>query len=746
MPQPYIDIVHSGNTVPLSQFVEDNGIVLGDLDGDIFTIDNLYAYQENDQRIQCALRPEEQVTSASDAIVHSGVVIRAPKDRIDKETVATGGKIVVNNGTFEAFLDERVKEILADTDYRPVNIDGLEHERGKTFRFINECTVWIWCKALGKETGSGKIINVTPFIEGINTNVGDNGGNFTLKLAPIVGSIQSTEGGKWLLDQGAALQYAYNDKRNIVSRAADSHYTRMTDGKEAFKQRLFLFHNIIQSNDVVFIKYETLESERLKREEEIGNLTLDSLVIDPSQLISGDGAKKKQLFDMIGLVDTNHQSRSSANADFSIQIGGRDLMKLLLEDGAYFFPTDIAGISGGVQGEKKTAAIKRLLTGEFNMFNAFVDRTIDFSMRFVFNMLSNIRICNEDLFRSYGAERTTRYEYAKVTDTSTPTETLEETPVEGIWQIIKLAIDPVVADRRLVDTSIMSDQGSLKSFIDGKIIQNPFVEFYGDTYGNQYFFMIRKPPFNKESMLSNVKLAINVTEEDVYSESLQWNDEDVYSWYRIIPRGNFYGDDESVALTYFPAIFFEEYANIWGSRPYQVVSNYIDYKGIRAKEHTIGLDHLVEQAYQDLAFMIQSNCYLPFSRKGTITLKGDRRIKRGNLIRLVSTGEIFHVDSVSNFFSVNEGTTERGTTLAVSRGLKERFIDGFNVFVPSYSDGSGQGKYRKISYFDIISMKENTEGVAGTKNFIVDKDVFNFFLRRMQVDNQQGGAVSSNVF
>ena len=67
-------------------------------------------------------------------------------------------------------------------------------------------------------------------------------------------------------------------------------------------------------------------------------------------------------------------------------------------------------------------------------------------------------------------------------------------------------------------------------------------------------------------------------EDDVIeSADLKFDDSEVYSWYRLTPRGNFFGDSKGISLLQFPAIFFPEYAEIWGSRPLSIVSNYIDY-------------------------------------------------------------------------------------------------------------------------------------------------------------------------
>lgn len=752
----YVEIVHSGEPLSFDLFVERNNILLTET----FTISNLYEYQDNKKRIQDNLRPEDKkilnqlgatlnIVSDSYPFIRSGTLIKVPKDNLDKETLATSGNLVIPNEDFEAFLDQKIKDIIQDTNYKPINIDRLENASGKTFKFANQVSVWIWCKALGNLNSGGDLINITPFVIGVTTNVSDNGGNFSIDLAPVLTTFLRKQKAqdRWTLDKAHVQQYSWNGNKSVSVLGSMS--------KKAGEERLdnnYFFSSVVQSNDVVFIKFETLELEREKREAEIGDLSLDNLivpfeslvglnevqfqtqVVDPAtgttrQVSRKKNERRKQLFDMIGLVDTVTKSESPDAAEVSINVGGRDLMKLLIEDGEYFFPADIAGVSGNIQSDNvEGRALQRLVSGEFNFFNAYVDRTIDFSIRFVFYMLSNIKICSNNLFDAYGEERTFRYEYAKVTENSN-SQDLQRVPVEGIWQIIKLTIDQRVANRRLVDSSIVSDQGSLQSFIKGKVCQEPFVEFFGDTYGNQYYLIARKPPFSKESYLSNKRNAITIYPDDVYQQTLNFSDEDVYSWYRLTPAGNFFGDDEDVALAYFPAVFFEEYANIWGSRPYSVNTNYIDFYGIRGGNHSINLDYLVEQARQDLAYVIESHAYLPFSKKGTIVMKGDRRIRRGMCIRLAATKEIYHVDTVSNSFRVSEGGTERVTSINVSRGLVEEYMEGK---METFLTENGDFVTKKVSYFDIIDLKKDNRGISKSTDFKVDKDLFKFFLKRHQ--------------
>lgn len=250
----------------------------------------------------------------------------------------------------------------------------------------------------------------------------------------------------------------------------------------------------------------------------------------------------------------------------------------------------------------------------------------------------------------------------------------------GIWQIIKTVIDPEVSKLQINDATISFMQGSLLNFVD-KVCQKPFVEFWGDTYGDQYYFIIRKPPFTRQSFLSLPMVKID--EGDVFSDSLGYETEACYSWYSLEPNGNYIGGDE-VIFQYLQAVFFTEYAEIWGSKPLSITTNYITF----IKENG---DVQVKQAEQDLKFIIDCNSYLPFTRRGSITIRGDRRIKRGMKILYSPTDEYYYVDSVSNNFSAQDGMLERTTTLSVSRGM--------STF---HADIEIEDKYT-ASYFNLIN-------------------------------------------
>ena len=339
-------------------------------------------------------------------------------------------------------------------------------------------------------------------------------------------------------------------------------------------------------------------------------------------------------------------------------------------------------------------------------------------------------------------------------------EESEKFPLPGIWSIINLVVDDSVADRRIVDQSIGNEHGSLLNGIR-KICQDPFVEFFSDTYGDKFYLIARKKPFDKQSIVSALKgqssvekdelnikldkknksdttkdissnLIIDIEEIDVISDNLTFSQE-TYSWYRLQLQNLIGGADNSMAFAYLKAVYFKEYADIFGSKPLDVTTNYIPYNPIVDKKNSLSAAYFIKQGTYDLKYMIESHAHLPFTRQGTITMNGDRRIKRGTFVRYKGTGEIYYIEGVANSFNIDMGSIDRATTLQVSRGMIEKHIDP----KPSL-DG------QTYSYFNIINLpidpnvfKNADSGYSNfnqtvTSKWQVNIDVFNFFIKRLQ--------------
>lgn len=320
---------------------------------------------------------------------------------------------------------------------------------------------------------------------------------------------------------------------------------------------------------------------------------------------------------------------------------------------------------------------------------------------------------------------------------------LDEKLLRGIWQITKCIIDGSVENRQVIDSSLSSLSGSFKSFFS-KVCQSPFVEMFGDTYGSMYYWIVRKPPTDREGVNRLMNSAmVEIRPEDVLRTSLQFADgAEAYSWYQYLPTMEVIAQQR--VSQFIPAVFFPAYADVWGSKPMVVQSNYYEYKNGKKRfaekdnDAKTGYEDIVRTAIRDLKYIVESNACSPFLRKGTITLKGDRRIKVGTLVLLSGkSSEIFLVTGVSQSYSVSMGQVHRQTTINVSRGMLVDYVIGKQL-----EDGT------TVSYFDLIDFGKKEDG----SDFDIEKDlnsnnydkylsrwkvnmkVFEYFLKRRHVE------------
>jgi hypothetical protein len=581
-----------------------------------------------------------------------------------------------------------------------------------------------------------EIINVTSYVVSCSINTTSTGGSFSLVLPSFAGDAN-------IYKSGSAL---YSDA--VLSANTGE----------------FFFHKYIQSNDIVFIKFEKLDLEG----DFIQRISMsEDFIIDKSLLAN-------QVYDMIGLVDTNNKTMSYESNDYMVSIEGRDMMKMLIDDGSYFMPLvflkDSQSLFVNLQDDDKI--LQRVFTtGSYPSLFAFSLRNIPDTVQFVINQLANVGVVDEsiDLFSSYGMRRTRVYRLQ--TDT---TDTFVDKLHMGVWQIIKLLVDSNITDRLIADSSISQPDGSLISQMQ-KFCQEPFVEFFGDTYGDTYNLIIRQPPYTESCVLSvlnnNVDdrsfvkdstqmitkssltseqqdIILTIDPEDVLQENIGFeNQSQFYSWYEITPQGSFIGSADKLALAFVPIVYLPQYANKWGLRKMSVVTNYMSNRALTGKSSAFNQDLLKEAVMNDFKLLIDSYCYLPFTRRGTLILNGDRRFKRGTWVRYDK--EIFYVDSVSNEYSIAGGSIERTTTLNLNRGMVEKYIKNSysyfkivdtkmikDVLIEQLTVNSSNEAYLSSGLKSGASLGI-TKGVPRTNiksNFGVNQEQFDFFYSRKQFE------------
>lgn len=300
----------------------------------------------------------------------------------------------------------------------------------------------------------------------------------------------------------------------------------------------------------------------------------------------------------------------------------------------------------------------------------------------------------------------------------------------GIWQITKLLMDSDVQDKQIADSSISMQTGSIINFFN-KVCQQPFVEFFGDTYGNQYYWIVRRPPFDKDGMLRlNTTACRSISNDEIINRNFSIETGNIYSWYQYIPTGDVLGVSEQTFLC--PAVFFPEYASIWGSRPLSVQSMYFNFisagmYNLDKSSQQNNADRMAKAVVKDFRYLIESNAYRPFSRCGTVTIKGTRKVKRGTMVEF-DDGEVFHVDSVSHSYSINVGGVSQTTTLQLSHGIYKNLIN--------IDEANG----KKYSYFNLIDFGDYDIKDVDNSNYRdimskwkVNKECFNYFLSRKHI-------------
>jgi hypothetical protein len=677
------------------------------------------------------------------------------------------------------FISKKLVELMNNPEYA---LRSQNRSMGDVKATFPKVSVWLWSRSLSSSfigttrgiASSYELFNLSMFVDQLSTISNKEGSSFSFSLPPIKGSYANDVEG-WKMRLSSFKQYgdSRNKQYSAVSSVEDKN---MIIGD-------FFFHNIIQQNDLVFISYEDLPSETKEYRSELSV---------PFSAIRG------KIWDMIGFVDKNSINVSKQNKnEVNINITGRDLTKLIIEDGTYFWATEF-GLLGTTRfaGNRDNRILRRINAGPEGMATYFniANKSIEYIMKFVISQLANTGIVPTEIFNSYGDDRSTIF--IRKEDGEERTTNVEEIGnnnfeirikrnkkyrsqevlAEGVWSITKVIVDPQVANLRLIDTTLLSEQGSLINFVN-RVCQDPFVEFYTETIKDQFYWIARRPPHNQQAILDAIDgISLGVTTEqeeifvevdgiltrkkfdvstanatasfvidvdplDVVSFELEFHTT-VYSWYKLESRYAFGGSTDNVSsYALLPAVFLPTYTNLFGSRPYNCFTNYVNYVPTSGKEDVRNYKNALEQAYYDLKWLIETNSYLPFTRRGSITINENRRIKKGMHIRLNSTGEIFLVTSVSHSISISGGMA-RATTLQVERGMIERYIKGEDV------EGFGF-----VSYFNIVDMPINLKRRRAQKeltsitkdgkleqalpyeiiaNWRENEDVINFFVNRRQ--------------
>lgn len=602
----------------------------------------------------------------------------------------------VSQGSFKAYWGDNYEELISDEEYLPdTNVTSALDGTGVNAKIISmNVRIWIYVKSIDK------VIDLSPYVLQVVTTKSKQTGEFSVLLAPFYFNGSSFKFGDSVLEQF-----------NVVSNTG----AQVKPFQEKF----------IQNNDIVFIRFERLQKEKDKGELETGKRV--ELEIPISKV------GRNNIWDMIGFVDTCTTSYEAQGNTKSITIEGRDINKLFSDDGCYFIPllnvTDT--FSHWYEMNEDSIWFKRnVLTGAFsNLLWSYQMKPIRECIWFIVNVMSNIGVAKNNVFDSWQDKRTKSYDLG----------VKEKQSVNGIWQIFKVFVEDVLEKRVLIDSSIANPNGTLLEYMN-RVCQFPLVEFYFDTYVNTIDLVVRQPPFNKDAILGAYKNGqyITVKTENTYGYDLSY-DTRSYSWYQLRVMSNHAGQNNTTSLAFVPIVYLSEYAEVFGNKKMSFTDQYLNYKETEGTDATRSLANFQAAATNDLIYIMESTAYLPFTRTGTITINGDRRIKVGTFIYFEPTNEFFYVSSVVNNVSFLDGNLQRQTIVQVERGMYMPILSNSFSNVKDRKDNAGEeSKDVKPDYFKLIDLTEIRNAVkqaeAGKITTLVmpkvDKDQFDYFLNR----------------
>lgn len=321
-------------------------------------------------------------------------VIRVYYSNIVRDNVIYITNVISEGIDYKAWADEQLRNITESSGYEANPVSNNYVKMAPNVRVAG------WFKARENiYTDSPEVVSpledISRYVISLSTNVSVNGGNFTLTLPYIpANTVQASEG---------------EDARVLKISETDYYKARFSNGNF---QTVNYFEWLISPNDILFLRFERLAMEEQTREG-----------IPEVKLANG-------VWDMIALVDTVTVNADAKNNNINVQVTGRDLMKLLIDDGSYFFSVAVqanaetmfpncVGIETTKYGDTNNdlmnigKAIDRIRSIGQGAILPFQDmqQTVGTVLKKTITLLSNISIAPNDIFNEWGDKRTTRTHY-----------------------------------------------------------------------------------------------------------------------------------------------------------------------------------------------------------------------------------------------------------------------------------------------------------------------------------------------
>src|SRR6201985_3334710 len=214
---------------------------------------------------KATIKSADEITE--DSPIKLNTIIYVREGNIRRDTLFIQTLNVEKTFSSNAFISQKLKELMINKDYVKsyTSNDGIVNKIRKS---VAEVQVFVWVRssnnneplsqvdtsrALGiveadltidditnpdknkpsqsvsqnSKSIEGSWLDISPFIEHIDTSVTDSGGNFSISLSPVIGVYDITEG--WLLDSYSVRGHINSDIRN--SYTAKSLLDKIQDGE-----------------------------------------------------------------------------------------------------------------------------------------------------------------------------------------------------------------------------------------------------------------------------------------------------------------------------------------------------------------------------------------------------------------------------------------------------------------------------------------------------------------------------------
>lgn len=627
-------------------------------------------------------------------------------------------------------------------------------------------TVWLWSRVRYLEGVNNGWIDITADVEVLTSSDNMSGGSFNITLSEhnayrIEQLDAESEQNKWT-SRGKVSDSV--KQANITNERAFTRTFEQSSVSERVNNKMF-YEMIVSKGDLVFISFEKLN-------------------IDAESTVSTVNPAGKWM-DMIGRVDIVDTDKDMPNGDVNTTLTGRDLSSTLIDDLAYFIPYTAVTSSGIGDSINQTG---RLVNGNLSRMTALITRrSIKDQFLTVFHYLSSIDYIPEGVLSGF----------QNLTTESTYVQSGEEDevrPIRGIYQLFKIFIDSGISDLKIVDDSLTNPQASVFELLK-TACQEPYVQLLPMTIGDKYFLIARKAPFDLQSYKNIVTkastnysyggadgpvvdstdfggvrgayksliekmgtnntsdltqapgnvdggadvvsyeypLIVNIDAKNVITENLNFDDRS-YAWFEIRSQGTVLGKNIDRTGIY-PVAYFNEIAEIFGNTKFSVTSNYVDWSYGENSGTGEEQSQFLQNVNSLLLWLVDTHIYLPFTRKGRISINGDRRIRKGMHIYYRPTREVFYVTSVTNSVVNGVGSVDRMTNIEVERGMKIDYIEagshGFSYFNIVNRERL-QSRLEKGFGLNVAEDQNQAFRAGVNTESYINQEVLNFFLRKRQ--------------